>query len=115
MQKVMVRDIATMALTESDGRKLRKAIEASLKDGETVELDFSGISLFATMFFNASIGNFVMKLSPDECAEKIRLTNISDLGMDTYLHSFENASAIYAQQETLIKISDITQSNITDN
>ncbi len=104
-----------MALTESDGLKLRKAMEALLEDDNVIELDFTGVSLFATMFFNASIGNLIMRFSPEKCAEAIRLTHISDLGMDTYWHSFENASFIFARRETLCKISDITKSNLSDN
>lgn len=115
MRTILVSKIATMALTESDGLKLRKAIEASLEDDDAIELDFSGISLFATMFFNASIGNLIMRFSPERCAEIIRLTHISDLGMDTYQHSFENARFIFAQRETLHKISDITKWNLSDN
>lgn len=115
MQTILVSKIATMALTESDGLKLRRAIEASLKNDKEIELDFSGISLFATMFFNASIGNLIMRFSPKKCAEIIRLTHISDLGMDTYQHSFENASFIFAQRETLHKISNITECNLSDN
>lgn len=115
MRTILVSKIAAMALTESDGLKLRKAMEASLENDKEIELDFSGISLFATMFFNASIGNLIMRFSPEKCAEIIRLTHISDLGMDTYQHSFENARFIFVQRDSLHRINTITECNLSDS
>lgn len=104
-----------MALTESDGLKLRNAIEHILKNGSAVTLDFSGISLFATMFFNASIGHLVMTISPEKCDELIHITNISELGRDTYVHSFENAKAVFHQYGDLKKIAEVTASNLDNS
>lgn len=115
MCTIFVNKIAVMALTETDGLKLRSAIERSLSEFGRAELDFSGISLFATMFFNASIGHLVMNLSPKKCSELIQVTNISELGRETYLHSFDNAKAIFSQVGNLKKISDITKSNIENS
>jgi hypothetical protein len=115
MQTINARDITVMALTETDGLKLRAAIEETLKKDEAVTLDFSGISLFATMFFNASIGHLIMTLSPKKCDELIHVVNISDLGMETYIHSFENAKAIYEQYGNLRKIVEVTTSNIDNS
>lgn len=115
MRTIFVNQMTNMALTESDGLKLRRVIENSLADSDCVELDFSGISLFATMFFNASIGHLVMSLSPEKCADIIRISNISDLGNETYRHSFENAKAIFAQYGSLKKIGEITKTNLDNS
>jgi hypothetical protein len=112
MKTILVRDYADMALTERDGMKLRAAIERLLQNEPAVLLDFSGISLFATMFFNASIGHLVMQLSPTVCAGRILITNISDLGRETYQHTFENARDIFSQHSSLEKIADVTQTNL---
>ena len=51
----------------------------------------------ATMFFNASIGWFVMQYDPAEVEARIKTKNLTPLGQNTYRHSFENAIAIKNQ------------------
>lgn len=112
MNKIMVKELTKMAMTESAGLKLRKEIENLFKTEKKVVIDFSGISLFATMFFNASIGHFVMTLSPEKCRNIFELINLSELGMETYMHSFENAEEIYNDKNQQSVIGEITQNNI---
>lgn len=112
MKTVIVREYASMALTEKDGLKLRAAIENLLKTERIISLDFSGISLFATMFFNASIGHLVMQLTPEECEDRVRISNISELGLETYRHTLGNARDIFVQHSSLQKIADVTQCNL---
>lgn len=112
MNKIMVNELTQMAMTESAGMMLRKEIENLLKTEKKVVIDFSGISLFATMFFNASIGHFVMTLSPEMCRNIFELINLSELGMETYTHSFENAEEIYNNKNKQSVIGEITQNNI---
>ena len=109
----MVNKFTNMAMTESAGLKVRKEIENLISTEKKIIIDFSGISLFATMFFNASIGHFVLLLSPEKCNNLFELINLTELGMETYTHSFENAEAIYNdknQQSSVI--GEITQNNI---
>lgn len=112
MRTIIVKELTKMAMTETAGMKLRDKIEEVLKNDSKVVLDFSGISLFATMFFNASIGHFVLNLSPEKCEEIFVIENISELGKDTYYHSFENAKMIYNNKSKENLIGDITQDNI---
>jgi hypothetical protein len=112
MKTIFVKEYTTMALTEKDGLKLRSAIEQLLAGEPVIVLDFSGISLFATMFFNASIGHLVLKLTPQRCEERIKIDNISELGRETYRHTFENAKEIFAQSGNIQKIADVTSNNL---
>lgn len=112
MNKIMVNQLTKMAMTESEGLKLRKEIEKFIEKEDKIVIDFSGISLFATMFFNASIGHFVMNLSPEKCDNIFELINLSELGAETYSHSFENAKTMYYDKHQESVIGDITQNNI---
>lgn len=112
MNKIIVNKLAKMAMTESAGLELRKEIENFIKTEERIVIDFTGISLFATMFFNASIGHFVMILSPEKCKKLFDLVNLTELGMETYEHSFENAETMYYHKNEQSVIGEITQNNI---
>jgi hypothetical protein len=112
VRTIIVREYASMALTEKDGLKLRIAIEQLLTGEKTITLDFSDISLFATMFFNASIGHLVLQLTPEKCQERIKIANISELGRETYQHTLENAKEIFSQNAYIQKIADVTENNL---
>ena len=57
MTKLSVKSIAGIQCgTDSDGTRLRDQLLPLLKSGEKVELDFEGVELASSTFFNASIG-----------------------------------------------------------
>ena len=60
MLQIKIKDICPMAMTEDQGFLVRSAMETAIKANEVIVLDFDGISLFATMFFNVSIGYYIV-------------------------------------------------------
>lgn len=94
MAQIMIKEICSIAMTEEQGLSVRSAIAPFVDADEPVVLDFSGISLFATMFFNASIGYYVLEKGVEYCTQNIQMTNISPLGKETYDHSLSNAKEI---------------------
>lgn len=91
MVVIKVKDICQYAVFEQDGIKLREAILHELEQNNDVEIDFVDINLFATMFFNASIGWIVLKFGPEIIQNKVSYTNLTELGQSTWEHSFQNA------------------------
>ena len=113
MSKVIkINSITRMAMTEDAGLLLRKEMLEAIQQDESVVLDFEGIDLFATPFFNASIGYFVMKLSPEKYKMQVRVINLSDLGKETYSHSYQNAVSVYENNTDLDMIGKITKETI---
>ena len=88
---VKIKDIADMAITEEQGFKLRAEINKIIENNNKIVLDFDGITLFTTTFFSASIGYYILKLSPKECINLFILANLSKAGKHAYHCSFENA------------------------
>lgn len=115
MSKIIkISSIAPMAMTEDAGMKLRKEMKESIQKSEEVILDFEGIELFATPFFNSSIGYFVMQLSPERFKEYVQVINLSDLGKETYGHSYQNAVSVYKNKTNLEMIGRITKETIEE-
>lgn len=90
---IRVYEICPYAMFEEDGIALREKILADWeKDPDsTFVLDFDRISMFATMFFNASIGWFVLHKGEEETKKRIHYEKLTILGEETWKHSFSNA------------------------
>lgn len=121
---IIIKNFINNALSIENGEIIKNEIDKLLIDTNketdfvTVTLDFSDICLFATPFFNACIGYFVIKLSPDEFNKKIKLINLSTLGQETYNFSYENAVIVYnnkLSQEEQEKIDNIIENNIQNS
>lgn len=113
MSKVIkISSISMMAMTEDAGMQLRNEMHKAIKQEESVVLDFEGIALFATPFFNASIGYFVMQLSPEKYKDHVKVINLSDLGKETYAHSYQNAVSVYENKTDLEMVGKITMETI---
>ena len=91
MITIKVKDICQFAMFEQDGINLREKIQNALSTGDTILLDFDGISFFTTMFFNASVGWLVLNKGPEMVKKKITKINLNELGKTTWEHSYNNA------------------------
>lgn len=89
---ILIKSFTPNALSEMAGSKLREKILLSYANNpkEKIILDFEGIGLYATMFFNASIG-YLIQEDLIEITKNIEIINISLLGKKTLEHSKDNA------------------------
>ena len=49
------------AMTLNDGNAIYEKIYEHLKQGQTIDLDFDGVIVFAAPFFNASVGHLLSR------------------------------------------------------
>jgi hypothetical protein len=63
---------------------------------ETVELDFDGVEVVASPFFNAGIGRLLADLSPDLLNAHLRFAHLSVLADRILRRVIENARDYYA-------------------
>ena len=117
-----VKEFCNNALSINDGEIIKNECEKILKEKNDTEekiiIDFEGITLFATSFFNASIGYFVVEYSPEMYNKKIECINLSDLGKETLKYSYENAVEVYNKKPSIEekeKITDIVENNINNS
>lgn len=116
--KINVSRLIENGLTESNGIILRKKIEEELeriKVDDIIILNFKNISLFATPFFNASIGYFVLKFGKEKFDKIFKLDKISELGMNTYKHSYDNAVEMYNKKIDTKQLGEVTKNNIENS
>lgn len=96
------------AMTLDDGEVIYARIYDPLKQGETVELDFDGVQVFASPFFNAGIGRLLADLTADGLNARLKFEHLSDFGARVLRRVIENAKDYYAasaeQREAIDRI-----------
>lgn len=97
MQRVIVRDlIGQNAVTLDDGKKIYDLIHTSLVHGNKVELDFNGVEIFASPFFNAGVGRLLDDLQPETLNSHLRFEHLSEIGSRVLRRVIVNAKEYYA-------------------
>jgi hypothetical protein len=88
--------IGEFALTLDDGQAIYDLIHRELLDGHSVELDFSGVRVFASPFFNAAIGQLYKDLDPVKLKNLLTMAEMTPPGKMALERVIENAQRYYA-------------------
>lgn len=83
------------AMTLDDGEAVYSLIHDPLVHGETVELDFDGVEVFASPFFNAGIGRLLGDLNAETLNTKLKFDHLSSFGARVLRRVIENANEYY--------------------
>jgi hypothetical protein len=98
---IKVKDlVGENAMTLDDGTAIYSRIHDPLAQGQTVELDFEGVEVFASPFFNAGVGHLLADLEPNALNERLKFEHLSDFGKRTLRRVIENAKEYYAANPT---------------
>lgn len=109
MRHIAVKElVGENAMTLNDGEAVFSQIHDLLVHGETVELDFNGVEIFASPFFNAGIGRLLADCQPDILNSRLKFQHLSALGDRILRRVIENAKEYYAasleQRQTIDRI-----------
>ena len=70
--RYIVREITgEFALSFDDGQQLFDLIHPQILTGQTVEIDFEGVTSVSTSFFNVAIGQLLQDISSDVLNDKL--------------------------------------------
>lgn len=102
MNKIIVSDlVGKNAISMQSGEKLYRKIHPALLSNEIIELEFSKVSLYASPFFNASIGLLLKDLTVEQLQGQLRFIGLSDVGRELLNHVISNAIAYYKNSENV--------------
>lgn len=94
---IKVKDIVgTNAISMNSGGKLLGIITTHIDRQEVMQLDFDGIEVFASPFFNASIGALLKNHSIEDLQKFLKFVNISETGRELLNLVIRNAIKFYA-------------------
>jgi len=96
MFKLKIADIVgEHCVTSEDGQKVYDEIVPRLRSNEEVCLDFDGVSVFASPFFNFAVGQLLKNFSPDKLNELLSVDNLTSDGTSVWKRVVQNAKEYY--------------------
>lgn len=108
MRKYLIRNfVDESAMTLEDGQPVYERVHADLKEGATVELDFSGVCYFASPFFNVAIGQLFRDFSSDELNRQLSIVNLSPVGRNALERVIKNSKPSSRTEATQKIVDDI--------
>lgn len=91
-----LKDYGTNCITSQDGQKVHDVIYPELKKGEQVILDFAGVQMIASPFFNAAVGLLLRDLSTEDLNRCLKITNLPLYARPILKHVISNAKDYYS-------------------
>jgi len=99
--------VGQRCIVGEDGQKIYDLICDPLKDGESVTLDFRGVSQFASPFFNYAIGQLLKDIRVEDFRRLLLIEYLNETGTLVLERVIENASIYHSDKDYSIAIDDI--------
>lgn len=107
MEQIKVFDLTGRnAISMQNGEKLYKALHEALIAGDKIEVDFDKVTLFASPFFNASVGLLLKDIKVESLQRQLAIINLSEVGRDLLNHVISNAIAFYSNSDNVSRALD---------
>ena len=107
MSTISISTFSKEAASKSKGLILNEKLRTLLDNNDAeIYVDFTEISRFASPFFNNSFGALALVYGFDKI-NSIKIINITDIGMDAYQTSMENAQLLSNSVPFIQKIDEI--------
>jgi hypothetical protein len=86
-------------MVPEDGQKIHDLISPPLRNGEDVYLDFTGVSLFASPFFNFAIGQLLNSVPEASLRRLLHIEKINETGKLVVERVIANASIYHGNHD----------------
>jgi hypothetical protein len=108
--KIIIKDmIGPRCIIKEDGQKIFDEIHALLKNGQTVILDFAGVSQFASPFFNFAIGQLLKDIRVEDLRRLLQVENLNGTGKLVVQRVIENAARYHSDVDYQKIVDDILE------
>jgi hypothetical protein len=91
----VVSAVGENCITVEDGERVYQAIHPELSCGHDVTLDFTGVSVFASPFFNAAIGQLLRDVPAESLQSHLHVVGLSAYGNHVLGRVIDNAKRYY--------------------
>jgi hypothetical protein len=91
--------VGEYAITADGGQKVYDQIYSELVAGNPVELDFTGVKIFASPFFNFAIGHLLKDIAADDLNRLVSFTNLNENGQNVLERVISNAKRYYSDPQ----------------
>jgi hypothetical protein len=98
--KYKIKDlIGENCITLDDGQKVYDLIHPELLAGYPVEVDFAGVEVFASPFFNAAFGYLLKDLATEDLNRLLKVSNLTPVGREVLQLVIQNSAQYYSDPE----------------
>ena len=102
--KIIAKDVVgENAISMQSGKILYDKISKPLLSNESVELDFSGVKIFGSPFFNVSIGLLLKDISLEDLQDRLKIINLNTDGNQLLNFVIKNALKFYSMDPDSVK------------
>jgi len=106
--------IGERCVTSEDGQHVYEEIHPKLAAGEPVSLDFTGVTVFASPFFNFAIGQLLRDLKPGDLNELLKVEGLLPDGGLVVQRVVKNAKEYYRNPEAKKAVDEILKQQAED-
>ncbi|MCU8035032.1 MULTISPECIES: STAS-like domain-containing protein [unclassified Shewanella] len=97
---ILVADvIGKTAISRESGKKVKDVIDTVVSSDEHICLNFEGISIYASPFFNEAVATYLGDMDVKKMKEKFSFINLTDVGRRLLNQVIHNAIEFYAKSE----------------
>ena len=97
MVEIKVKNYISRGFSENDAKAISPILDECLKTKNSkIIIDFKDVKYFTTLFFNLALTRYLENMSVEEYESKIEIKNLSEVGLETYSHSYDNAVEYYS-------------------
>lgn len=97
------------AIAADSGQKLYDQIHPDLLDGKPVELNFSGVKVFASAFFNFALGQLLKDVPADNLNRLLTIHALNPHGEKVLRQIIANAQRYYSEPQYREAVDDVME------
>ncbi len=87
------------AMTQESGEAIYNKIHPLLLEDQPVELDFSGVRRYLTVFFNFAVGQLYRDIDANKLNELLTFSGLNPVGEKVLARVQENAKRYYTDEQ----------------
>lgn len=99
--------VGERCVTSEDGQQVYREIHPKLAAGEEVCLDFEGVTVFASPFFNFAIGQLLRDLKPADLNRLLKVENLAPDGLLVWQRVVKNSKEYYQNPQAKKAVDEI--------
>lgn len=101
-------------ITIEQGEPLYEQVFARLRAGDSVTMDFRGVQVFASPFFNAAVGRLLKDFSIEDFRNRVIVEGLTPVGIALMERVIENSNRFYHDPAARKAIEDILNEEVGD-
>lgn len=91
--------IGENCITLEDGKKVYKLILSVLDKNQNIDLDFTGVRIYASPFFNGAVAKLLGNFTQEELNKRVKFEGLSDHGKQVLRRVIQNARKYYSNDK----------------